>query len=184
MEIKRWWQRRLTVAAVGVAALLVGGGVAFATIPGSGGAISGCYAKRDGALRVIDSGTPCKIGESALTWNQTGPQGLTGPKGDTGPQGPKGGTGPQGPQGPAGPSTSPGFVHVIGWQVSVPQYEFVYTQASCPDGKVAVGGGFDASDAVRVLTSEAVDMPAGWVVRATTTVPDSWVQAFAVCADA
>jgi hypothetical protein len=180
METKRWWQRRLAVVAVGVAALLVGGGVAFATIPGSGGAISGCYAKKDGALRVIDSGAVCKLGENALTWNQTGPQGATGP---AGPQGPKGDTGPQGPQGPPGPSAGPGYVHVIGYQIHVPQYELVSTAATCPDGKVAIGGGFDASDSVRVIQSVPVDWPASWTVTATATLQDNWVQAWAVCAD-
>ena len=78
----------LTAAAAGLAVLAVGGGVALATIPGGGGAISGCYAKKDGSLRVIDaSSATCKAGEAALVWNQTGPQG---PKGDQGPKGPQG----------------------------------------------------------------------------------------------
>jgi hypothetical protein len=177
MGTKRWWQRRLVVAAVGVAVLLVGGGVAFATIPGSGGAISGCYAKKDGTLRVIDSGAQCKIGENVLTWNQTGLQGAPGP---AGPQGPKGDTGPQGPP---GPSASPGFVHVIGNQIAVPEYELTDVAVECPDGKMAVGGGFQGSDAVRVLQSIGVDYPAGWAVEATSTLPESWVRAYAVCAD-
>jgi hypothetical protein len=40
----------------GIAAVLVCGGIAFASIPGSGGTISGCYANDGGSLRVIDSG--------------------------------------------------------------------------------------------------------------------------------
>jgi hypothetical protein len=72
----------------------------------------------------------------------------------------------------------------MGDQIAVPQYEFASTVVTCPDGKVAVGGGFQASDAVRVLQSVYVDSPAGWAVEATATLPESWVRAFAVCADA
>jgi hypothetical protein len=48
---------------------------------------------------VIDSaaGDTCRNHESAIQWNQTGPQGPAGPPG------PKGDTGPQGPPGPLGP---------------------------------------------------------------------------------
>jgi hypothetical protein len=101
------WSRRSLVLAIGVAAVLVGGGAALATIPGSDGVIKGCYAKKDGTLRVIDSATTaqCKPTENALTWNQKGP------KGDTGAQGPRGyegQTGPTGPMGPAGEDGLPG----------------------------------------------------------------------------
>jgi hypothetical protein len=61
--------------------MLVAAGIAYATIPDSGGVIHGCYAKKDGAVRVVDPGAggacdPKK--EAALDWNQTGPQGPTG----------------------------------------------------------------------------------------------------------
>src|SRR5215467_13694795 len=82
-----------------MAVLAVGSGVALATIPGSGGVVSGCYAKKDGTLRVIDSTAQCRSGEAALNWNQTGPQG---PQGAQGPQGPQGATGPQGVAGVSG----------------------------------------------------------------------------------
>lgn len=56
---------------------------------------------------MIDSSTTtCTSGETALNWNQTGPQGAKGPggpKGPPGPAGPQGATGATGPQGPAGP---------------------------------------------------------------------------------
>jgi hypothetical protein len=190
MDSKR--QRRHVAVFVGVVALAVGG-VAYATIPGSGGLVSGCYSKKDGTLRVIDSSTgQCKIGEAALNWNQTGPQG---PKGDAGPagpqgtqgpqgaQGPQGGNGPTGPQGPPGPSTS--FVHVIGDQISVPQYETISIQVDCPDGMVVVGGGFDGSAGVDIMHSIGVDAPvAGWNIKATTSETEEWVRGYAVCAGA
>src|SRR2546423_12161719 len=97
------WNRRALVLAAGVAALLVVGGTALATIPGSDGVIRGCYAKKDGPLRVIDAAaSQCKPSESALSWNQRGQ------KGARGPQGPGGYDGQTGPPGPAGADGLPG----------------------------------------------------------------------------
>jgi Collagen triple helix repeat (20 copies) len=103
-------RKRIAFAAfAATAALLVAGGVAYATIPDSNGVIHGCYAKSGGALRVIDASvTNCKSTETSLDWNvqgQQGPQGAQGPpgpQGDPGPQGVQGVAGPQGPQGPSG----------------------------------------------------------------------------------
>lgn len=76
-------------------------GVAYASIPDSSGVIHACYVNYGNlphVVRVIDTdaGQKCTSQETALTWNQTGPQG---PAGAQGPQG------SQGPQGPAGPVT-------------------------------------------------------------------------------
>jgi hypothetical protein len=87
---------------VAVTALVVAlGGVAYATIPDSGGVIHGCYLKRTGSLRVIDPsrGERCTRAETSIPWNQTGPRGAIGRAGR---QGKTGATGPQGPAGPAG----------------------------------------------------------------------------------
>jgi hypothetical protein len=66
---------------------LAAGGIAYATIPGGSGTISGCYNETNGFLRVIDAeaGDACKNAEEPLAWNQQGPQG---PPGDQGPPGP------------------------------------------------------------------------------------------------
>jgi hypothetical protein len=70
------------VAAVGLLAM---GGVAFATIPDSGQVIHGCYRRSGGALRVIDNSvTNCDKGETALTWNVSGPAGTNGTNGTNG----------------------------------------------------------------------------------------------------
>jgi hypothetical protein len=80
---------------VGVAVLIAAGGIGYgvarADIPDSG-IINGCYNTRTGILRVIDlSGhQSCNPGETALSWNQVGPQGPAGPQGPTGPAGPPG----------------------------------------------------------------------------------------------
>ena len=64
---------------IAAALLLVGGGVAWATIPNDGGVINACYARSGGSLRVIDASvTNCKSTETALSWNQQGAQGPQG----------------------------------------------------------------------------------------------------------
>jgi hypothetical protein len=60
---------RLGRHGLGVAMVLAAVGVAYATIPGSDGAIHGCY-RPDGGLRLIDSdaGQSCRAGEAAIQW--------------------------------------------------------------------------------------------------------------------
>jgi hypothetical protein len=65
-----------------VAAAIGAGALAYAAIPDGSGVIHGCYANRDGSLRVIDpsaGGTCDSRKETALDWSQTGPQGPPGP---------------------------------------------------------------------------------------------------------
>lgn len=90
---------------VAVAALVFAlAGAAWAAIPDSSGVFHGCVSNRTGVLRVIDSSNTGFAGhcftrhhaETAITWNQTGPQGPAGVQGLAGPQGK---TGPQGPPG-------------------------------------------------------------------------------------
>ena len=108
-----------TVAAAGVGLAVGASGIAYAAIPSDpGGEITGCYANRNGDVRIIDpqTGETCTKTETLIKWNQTGPagpagpagsqgaQGETGPVGPPGPQGATGATGAQGPQGEAGPA--------------------------------------------------------------------------------
>jgi len=68
--------------------------IAFASIPGANGVIYGCYSNSNGTLRVIDnSTTQCKSNETALNFNQTGPQGPRGLQGETGATGATGAPG-------------------------------------------------------------------------------------------
>jgi len=162
----------LTALAAGVAVLAVGGGVALATIPGSGGVIRGCYAKYGGSLRVIDSAAACRPTENPLSWNQLGQQGpqgapgpqgpagakgdqgaqgAQGPKGDpgatgaAGAQGPQGSQGPQGPKGatgPQGPASSVAGYEVVTADIDVPNLGWMDAQPQCPEGKHVLGGGY------------------------------------------
>jgi hypothetical protein len=99
----RRWSRRMAgrLGLTGVAGLAIAG-FAYAAIPDSSGVIHGCYATKNGALRVIDSSAKCANAELALNWNQVGPRGEPGPAGPAGAQGPKGDTGAAGPQGAKG----------------------------------------------------------------------------------
>jgi len=141
-------RRKWTVGTVAVAAMLVAGGVAYATIPGSGGTIHGCYAKSGGALRVIDAGvTNCKSTETSLDWNvqgQQGPQGAQGPQGPAGPQGAPGPQGSQGPAGPQGPTGASGLSHAYATSTTSvpvaqsPAYSSVASIANVPAGTYLV----------------------------------------------
>jgi hypothetical protein len=82
VAVKR--RRLLWLGAGLVSGAVLAGGVAYAAIPDAGGVIHGCYAKKDGTLRVIDTGaggscTATK--ETSLNWSQTGPQGPPGAAG-------------------------------------------------------------------------------------------------------
>jgi len=126
---------RIALAAVVGTFLLAGiGAAAYAALQDSNGVIHACVDGK-GATRIIDVAVDsCKKGETAISWNQTGPQGapgatgapgaqgepgtqgVAGPAGAAGPpgaggppgqqgvQGPQGATGPQGPPGPSGGS--------------------------------------------------------------------------------
>jgi hypothetical protein len=111
---------------------------AYASIPAAGGVIRACYDTKTGALRVIDPPRPagCESGkETALSWNQTGPQG---PAGSTGPQGPQGPTGPAGPAGTSGYQEVTQTFYVSPHSVDNPDYVGPIT---CAAGKRAVNAG-------------------------------------------
>ena len=67
-------------------ALVLAGGIAFATIPDSAGVIHACYKKSGGAVRIINSPTvKCQSTETAISWNQKGVPGPPGPSGSPAP---------------------------------------------------------------------------------------------------
>lgn len=95
-----------SMVAAGVSVgVIVGGGVAFASIPGADGTITGCYTTRagvfdaKGTVRVVEAASDCRTSETVLRWNE---------KGQPGPAGPVGLTGPEGPQGEPGEPGEPG----------------------------------------------------------------------------
>jgi hypothetical protein len=112
----------LAVAVVGLLAVL--GGVAFSAIPDASGVIQACYDNSTGAVRLVNKpSTDCTVGETAITWNQTGPPGAAGgpgPAGSPGPAGPRGEAGaPGAPGGSAGGGSSSGMQQDLD-QVALP----------------------------------------------------------------
>jgi hypothetical protein len=189
----------LIVGAVVASTLM--GGVAQAAglvhIPGPDGIIHSCFDNDNGKLRVIDpTGQTCKRDETALQWNQTGPQG---PKGDPGMQGAPGLPGEPGAQGPAGSPGPAGAPGVSGYQQIVESVNNFTLAAStesvhvltCPPGKKVLGGGFLLFGANGFLANNS-NGPASdtqWGVSVfnpsgTNTVTVSTVNFYAICATA
>lgn len=87
-------------------AIVVAGGVAYASIPASNGTLHGCYrtagGDNQGQLRIVENASNCRNNETPLTFNQQGVAGPAGPTGATGPTGAAGATGATGPAGPKG----------------------------------------------------------------------------------
>jgi hypothetical protein len=99
MEVRRHFTYANVVSTICLFILLGGGAYAATGFIGRGGVLHGCVS-RDGNLRLVKAGTSCPKGQTAVTWNRTGPAGKTGP---VGPTGPTGAAGPPGPaSGPAG----------------------------------------------------------------------------------
>ncbi len=163
----------MVVASVALGIALAG--VAYATIPDSGGVIDGCYLKVIGSLRVIDPslGQHCSALERPIQWNQTGPLGPTGAAGAQGP------AGPTGPAGPAGPGVS---VYDTGASPLVTlndQYDAVAT-LTLPDvagpyaitAQATVGG--PAGDPARCYLVAGEDANSGYIfAKITATAPQA-----------
>jgi hypothetical protein len=83
--------------AVGVAALAIAGGGAYALAASSGSTITVCVSHKGGMLYKAKG---CAKGDKKLTWNR---------------QGPKGSTGPRGMQGEPGNNGAPGTARAYAW---------------------------------------------------------------------
>ena len=82
--------------------------------------------------------------------------------------------GPQGPAGPAGPKGAPGapgapglsdVQQITGLLGQVPNGQTRESTATCPTGKIAIGGGYSADSGLRVLASNRISATT-WYVRA------------------
>jgi hypothetical protein len=127
------------IAAVGLVAGF-GGGFAWATIP-AGNTIHGCYKKDTGVLRVIDTsaGDSCNPkSETALDWSQTGQQGIQGIQGIGGQQGATGSAGTDGVSAYQIETATGTTAYDSFWTTNV-----ATVNASCPDGTIRTGVGFD-----------------------------------------
>ncbi len=177
-----------SAAALGVAALLLAGGGAYALASSTGGTISVCVKHNGGALYEAKK---CAKHDQRLSWNKQGPVGATGRTGATGAtglQGPKGDTGPQGPGAVSFATTLPNPT-AFGAIATLPNGMLL--EAGCSGGKVDVGVerspsqvGFQASgtwsnDPSGTVTPVTVDSPSGLGVNTgpggTTDTEIDWV---------
>lgn len=188
--------------AVTVLVLSLAGGVTYAASQHANPVYHGCYSKKTGVLRMLTrTGARCTRNEVAISWNQTGPQGLQGPVGQNGPAGvrgpqgakgntgatgvqgvpgPVGATGPQGPQGPQGPAgpqgpQGPGGVEVV-WNTRPADGQG--TTVNCPTGKIAIGGGAKGGKFAWIYrqgpTGSSIPDPGTFPVGSTTTGATGW----------
>jgi hypothetical protein len=177
-------KRGRRVAVLAAVLVSVTGGIAYADIP-DGGVIHGCYKTQNGQLRVIDTsaGGACNRGETALTWNQTGPTGATGATGATGltgATGPTGGIGPTGLTGATGPTGDTGGIGPTGTigtiTVKVGTPGIISSTAQCGGSLRAVGGGYTLSSAgfTPVITVNAPVDSGGNLVTTGATSATGW----------
>jgi hypothetical protein len=176
--------KRTLLAIVGL--LTIGGGIAYAAIPGSDGVIHGCYKEVKGDLRVVDYDASCAANETRLTWNQVGPPGPQGLQGERGPQGEQG---PPGLPGPAGPVTDPLSQTIsesrqLCSSIDPTCSEQASFHLACPPGYVVTGGGYKALGAVEIAQN-GPDSETGWGVIAVNINPlgGVTVTAYARCFD-
>jgi Collagen triple helix repeat (20 copies) len=105
----RWISYAIVAAVSGLAVT----GIAVAAKKPSGSQITGCYAKKSGALRVA-KGKRCKRGERKIVWTKNGVRGARGARGARGVRGTKGSAGPRGATGAQGTNGSAGATGPIG----------------------------------------------------------------------
>jgi collagen triple helix repeat protein len=115
----------------------------------------------------------------------TGAQGIQGVQGERGATGATGATGAQGIQGIQGPPGTSGWQIVTASLQNTTANHFVY--AYCPEGKVAIGGGYGNSQAsssdLEVYSSRPFGSSA-WYVSAHYENDDNWTTtAYVICAN-
>jgi hypothetical protein len=115
-----------------------------------------------------------------------GPEGPQGPVGDIGPQGVQGPIGPAGPAGADGGLA--GYQIVTAPSVPIAASDFAVSgSASCPAGKLAVGGGLTVADPegeVVLTESRPAAGGADWVVTVLNYGADNSITPYAICAAA
>jgi hypothetical protein len=159
--------KKLQILIAAAAFLALAAGVAYSAIPSSSGTITACKDNK-GVLKVIDAeaGATCNANQQLLTWNQ------------------------QGPAGPAGPAGISGYQVVSSMTEGGPNNSAVTAMASCPEGKVPIGGGgrindLDSNGLAFIVDSHPFSYVNGWRVRAARnweTQQSFSVSAVVICA--
>lgn len=128
-----------------------------------------------GGLALAGEADAAKKGVSAEKWRRR--RGRRGRRGKNGPEGPAGPDGPSGPTGPDGPPAGASVV-VVPQDCVFPDVVALGAtdacQASCPDGYVATGGGYQMGtgffDSIGRVTASRPDqngddLPVGWTTE-------------------
>jgi hypothetical protein len=119
--------------------------------------IRGCYFPNAAYIRVLTGSQTCRAGETALSWNQTGPTGPQGAAGAAGPTGAPGVAGPAGSTGPAGTAGVPGPAGPVGPAGAAGSSASSVNGLSCDDGTATVGTIHTAIDpSTRIVTLTCV----------------------------
>jgi hypothetical protein len=172
---KNWWVAGLASLAVVVVA------VVQAAIPDASGVIHACY-RANGNLRLVDKSN-CTSGETALTWNQTGPQGPAGGFGPQGAPGPAGTPGPQGQPGTPGPGGIASY-EIINTHETLPLNGSIEVTASCPTGKRVIGGGYVAPTVLDTASSSRPEGDKDWRVEFKSNGGNGDASVYAICVSA
>jgi hypothetical protein len=171
-RIRSYRPSRSTLVLV-VALVIAAGGIAYASIPGPGTLIRGCYTTAGThSLQVIDSAArACPGGTTALNWNQTGP---------------KGATGATGPKGPAGSFKG---LYRLSFTSKKNHAHSKKLTLLCHSGDQATGGGYQLIGALEGrLTTRSLpvgDPPNGWQAKAFNLISPvgAWqLKVWVVCA--
>lgn len=176
MNIKKGIGIRLGMSALLITAISAAtyGVAVVAGIPDTNGVIHACYNGTNGAVRIVASSSDCRNSEQAITWNQTGPQGVAGPAGPAGQQGPAGVAGPTGATGPAGATGPQGPAGPIGpVGATGPQGEQGPQGPAGPPGPAGSGGGGSSVISIGMNPDGSVFKGSGVTV---THITSGWYQ--------
>jgi len=157
---KNWWVAGLASFTVVVVAIVQ------AAIPDPSGVIHACY-RANGNLRLVDRSS-CTSSETALTWNQTGPQG------------------PAGTPGPHGPPGSPGAAGLAGYEIintreTLPLNGSIEVTANRPTGKRVIAGGYVAPSVLDTASSSRPEGDKGWHVEFKSNGGNGEASVYAIC---
>jgi len=177
--------RALVVTALAVVTLL-GGTRAEALVA--------CAKAKGGSIK---QGAPLKLREQCTAKEQqvdAAELGLQGPQGETGAQGEQGPQGATGETGETGPTGAPGLadveiVEAFGNTI-ITSPDNSSATASCPEGKVVIGGGVGMGQLFGAVSSQSIEEshpvvgpPQGWFGSLFANVNDDWnARVYAICA--
>jgi hypothetical protein len=161
---KSWWVVGLIVSLAIVVVAVV-----QAAIPDPSGVIHACY-RANGNLRLVDKSN-CTSSETALTWNQTGPQG------------PAGAPGPQGQSGAPGPAGVAGY-EIINTHETFPLNGSIEVTATCPTGKRVIAEGYVAPSVLDTASSSRPEGDKGWRVEFKSNGGTGDASVYAICVSA